>query len=521
MKKTYKFAKFLLVGLFIFTFNQSCTDLDEEIFSELTNDNFPINDEQFIAALGATYASLYKTGNHNSFYSLNMIAGDEAHIPHRGSDWFDGGQWLRVHRHEYNADEASVRIGWNDLYEGISNCNRVVALFEDLVDQGEVEASVAANFIAELKVLRAYFYYWLLDMYGNVPIVTSFADAPENPPTQSRADVYAFVESELSENVPLLTQTKDGTTYGRFNYWSGKALQARLYLNAEIYIGTAEWQKAADATNEIINSGLYSLEADYFSNFNTDNSGSAENILVIPYDEVQAQGFNWPAMTLHYGSQETFDLTFQPWNGYCAVQDFYESYNDADLRKGEYGNQQVRGNFIAGPQFKSNGTDPIVDNDFDDPDGEAVVFTPALNELEPGAYREAGARIGKYEFNLGTTENISNDFVLLRFSEVLLNRAEALWRMNSGDAEALSLVNQVRARADMADYATLNADNLLEERGRELAFEGLRRSDLIRFGTYNDAWRFKGASDANKNIFPIPTEQINANPNLSQNPGYQ
>ena len=520
MKKTYKFGKFLLVGLLVLTFNQSCTDLDEEIFSELTETNFPTDQAQFISALGATYTSLYNTGSHNSFYSLNMISTDEALIPHRGSDWFDGGQWLRVHRHEYNPDEQSVGNGWNTLYDGIANCNRVIALFEGLVTDGKVDATTAADFIAEVKVLRAYFYYWLLDMYGNVPIVSSFANAEANPANKSRQEVYNFVESELATNVPLLTQAKDGTTYARFNYWAGKALQARLYLNAEVYTGTAEWQKAADATNEIINSGLYNLESDYFTNFNADNSGSGENLLVIPYDQAQAKGFNWPAMTLHYSSQETFDLTFQPWNGYCALQDFYNSYDNADKRKGISGDQKIRGNFIAGLQFKSNGTDTIIDATFDDPDGIYVNFKPTVNELEPGAYRDAGARLGKYEFALGTTENLDNDFVLLRYAEVLLNRAEALWRINSGDAEALTLVNQIRTRAGLAGLGALNADDLLAERGREMAFEGTRRPDLIRFDKYNDSWTFKNASDATKKLFPIPSAQISANPNLTQNPGY-
>lgn len=523
MKKGYIYGKLLLVGLFILSFNQSCTDLDEEVFSELTEANFPTTNEQFISALGATYTSLYNTGSHNSYYSLNAIAGDELHIPQRGNDWFDGGQWLRVHRHTYNANEESVRNGWATLYGGINNCNRVIDLFEGLVTEGKVDATTANGFIAEVKALRAYFYWVLLDMYGNVPIVTSFAGGEANPATKSRQEVYNFVESELATNVPLLTAAKDGSTYARFNQWAGKALQVRLYLNAEVYTGTAQWQQAADIANEIINSGLYSLEGDYFANFNEDNTGSTENIFVVPYDQAQAEGFNWPAMTLHYSSQATFDLTFQPWNGYCAVQDFYESYDDTDLRKGTWGDQKTRGNFIAGPQFEVDGTTPITDTgaEANDPDGPNIVFTPDLNELEPGALRQAGTRIGKYEFAIGTTQHLNNDFVLFRFAEVLLSRAEAMWRMNSGSAEALSLVNQIRNRAGLADLGALTADDLLAETGREMAFEGIRRPNLIRFGKYNDDWSLKGGtSDPNKNIFPIPAEQLSANPNLVQNPGY-
>ncbi len=518
--KRYIFQKLLLVGLIVAFSSQSCTNLDEEVFSDLTDQNFPTTEEQFISALGATYTSLYFWGGHNSYMSLNEVASDEICIPQRGSDWFDGGQWLRVHRHQYTANEESVNNGWNNLYGGINNCNRVIALFETLVQEGKTDPDQAAQFIAEVKTLRALFYYWLLDGYGNVPIVTSFTDSDPNPPTKSRAEVYNFVEQELLQNVPLLTKKKDASTYARMNYYVGQALLAKLYLNAQVYTGTPQWQKCIDACNEIINSGLYSLESNYFTNFNAKNENSSENIFVIPYDRNQAQGFFLPAMTLHYSSQETFDLTFQPWNGYCTLQEFYESYSDDDLRKGQWGNQKVRGNFHAGPQYKSDGVTPILDSSADDPGGPEIVFTPELNALEPNCYRQAGARVGKFEFVLGATNNLDNDFPILRYADVLLMKAEALWRLNNSDPEALTLVNMVRQRAGVAPYASLTADDLLAERGREMFYEGWRRQDLIRFGKYNDPWWEKPASEPCKNIFPIPAAQISANPNLQQNPCY-
>lgn len=512
--------KYLLLGLLVVGFT-ACTDLEEEIFSELTADNFPTTETQFISALGATYTSLYGFGSHNSFYSLNAISSDEVLIPHRGADWLDGGQWLNAHRHQFGIGDQGVKNGWADLYSGISNCNRVIELFEDLVAQGKVEAQLAEGFIAEVKVLRAYFYYWLLDMYGNVPIVTSFLEAPTNPANNSRQEVYNFVESELAENVPLLTQTKDGSTYARFNYWAGKALQTRLYLNAEVYTGTAKYTEALAAANEIINSNNYSLESDYFVNFDEENSGSAENILVVPYDQSQATGFNLAQMTLHYQSINTYGLAEQPWNGYCAVTDFYNSYDDSDKRKGVSGDNSVRGNFIAGPQFAADGT-RLIDGSAEasDPDGQDLTFSPEINMLEPDALRQAGARIGKYEIASGATANLNNDFVLFRYSGVLLAAAECELRVGSA-ANALALTNQVRMRAGIADLTTITLDDVLAERGRELFFEGTRRPDLIRHGKYGESWTFKDAhSNANLNIFPVPAEQIAANPNLEQNPGY-
>jgi hypothetical protein len=517
--KNNTLLKSLLLLMFLAPFSQSCTNLDEDIFDSLTESNFPTTQGQFIAALGATYTSLYGWANHNSIFSLQEIASDEMMIPHRGADWFDGGQWLRVHRHNYTPNEEAINNGWGFLYGGVNNCNRVIDLFNKLVDDGKVPQDQAESFIAEVRTLRALFYFWLLDAYGNVPIVTTFADADPNPATRNRADVYAFIESELNASVPKLTTDKGGAAYARMNYWSGKFLQAKLYLNAQVYTGTAQWDKADAALTEIINSGRYSLESDYFANFNTNNSGSNENIFVIPYDEAQAQGFNIAQMTLHYSSQSTFKLQAQPWNGYCTLQEFYNSYNDNDKRKGISGNQRVRGNFIAGPQFSAEG-DPLIDSSADDPDGPPLNFTPQVNALEPNCYRQAGARVGKFEYAIGATPNLSNDFPLFRYADVILMKAEVLWRKNNNDANVLTLVNQVRSRAGLSTLTSITPQELLTERGREMFYEGWRRQDLIRFGAYNNAWAFKNPSDPTKNLFPIPQNALNANPNLRQNPGY-
>ena len=189
--------------------------------------------------------------------------------------------WLRSHRHEYNSQEGWLNNAWGELYGGINNCNRVIELFESLVSEGSVAQADAESFISELRVLRAYFYFLLLDAYGNIPIVTAFSGGDANPPTSSRSEVFSFVESELNESVPNLTRSKDATTYGRFNYFAGKALQSRLYLNAGVYTGNDRFGDAIAAADEIINSGLYSLEGDYFANFNENNEGSNENLSLI------------------------------------------------------------------------------------------------------------------------------------------------------------------------------------------------------------------------------------------------
>lgn len=527
------FLKLFMVSALVVCFTPSCTDLEEEVFSEFTEDNFPNSEPEFISALGATYTSLYGFGGHNGFFSMQEVASDEIMIPQRGSDWFDGGQWLRFHRHEYTPNEESVNNGWNFLYGGINNCNRVTALFESLVADGSVEADLANGFIAEVKALRALFYFWLLDGYGNVPIVTSFADADPNPPTVPRAEVYAFVEAELLDAAGKVSRSVDASTYARMNYATVQALLAKLYINAEVYTGTPQWAKAHAAAEEVINSGSFSLEGNYFSNFNARNDGSSENIFVIPYDRNQAGGFFIPAQTLHYGSQATFNLAFQPWNGYCSLQEFYDSYEDGDARKGTPGDQAVRGNFHAGPQFASDGSTPIIDESATDPDGPELVFTPEINQHFPNCFRQAGARVGKFEYVNGATENLDNDFPILRYSDVLLVKAEAIMRDPSlGDmGDALQIVNDIRQRAGADAFSELNDENLLAERGREFFYEGWRRNDLIRFGAYQGDWDFKRDPDdrdataespesTDLELFPIPTNQLSANPALMQNPGY-
>ncbi|MCC6411295.1 MAG: RagB/SusD family nutrient uptake outer membrane protein [Saprospiraceae bacterium] len=515
MKKVSLYVKLLLPALFVLTFNNSCTDLEEELYDTLTDENFLKTEEEFIAALGAAYTGLYALGNHGGYYSLQETNSDEVAIPTRGGDWGDGGQWTNSHEHTLKPTDTNLNNAWTFLFGGVNTCNRLIFQFTELRDGGSVDAELANKFIAELRVLRAMYYYWLIDTFGNVPWVISFDTAEEMPPTVSRAQLFANVEAELNEAVPLLDKANNNLTYGRMTYYVGKMIQAKMYLNAEVYTGTPRWAEAEAACNEIINSGLFAIEASYTNNFKTDNSGSQEFILAVPFDEVFAQGFNLHQMTLHYGSQATYNLKEQPWNGYCSLQEFYEKHDDADARKN---------NFIEGPQFAADGVTPILDAgaEASDPDGPQVNFTPELNELRPGALRQAGVRIGKYEFKTGATANLGNDMPIFRYSDVLLMKAEALWRQNPGNTDALDLVNEVRNRSYEPDQplAALTAEALLDERGREMFFEGVRRQDMIRFGVFGNPTEWMPGSGPNAQLWAIPQSQINANPNLDQNPGY-
>ncbi|WP_257666718.1 RagB/SusD family nutrient uptake outer membrane protein [Parapedobacter tibetensis] len=508
MRKTF-LIRSTLVGIWLLLgIVQSCTNLDEEIFSEITPENFFRTDAEFASALGEAYFRLDWWVDHNRMLPLQEVTTDEIVVPTRGQDWDDGGRWRNLHRHQWDFSDIRVNYTWTYLYQGISTCNRLLHQFS-LIDAENIQ-----GYIAELRGLRALFYLQLLDLFGNVPVVTEF-DVPADyaPPTTPRHLVYAFVEEEALAIQDLLSKDVGGVNYGRVNYYTIQALLAKLYLNAEIYTGTPQWEKTIAVCDVIINSEKFSLTTDYYDNFSTNNQNSSEFIFAIPYDGVFFKGFKYHRISLHYASQATYNLTVQPYNGFCTLANFYYSHEDSDVRKN---------NFLVGPQYSSAG-ERLVDPgaEASDPDGPPITFTPEINELAPRALRQAGARIGKWGIASGTMTDLDNDFSVYRYADVLLMKAEALFRMGQTTGEALRLVNQIRSRAKVAPFTALTADNLLAERGRELFAELHRRTDLIRFGKFNDAWEFKDADPSDHvNIFPIPRPQMDANPNLTQNPGY-
>lgn len=494
-----RYTKTTILAVALLFVAAACEEPVQEIFDGVTPEELAANtDPALIDVLKASaYQRIIGTwGGHNSLWSMHEVASDEMAIAHKGADWEDGGQWLRMHRHQYNANEESINNAWGYCYTAIGDINLLI----------QQNPNVTA-LTAELRVLRGLIYLWLIDAYGNVPIVLE-TDTDPTPPTRTRADVFAFIESSVLDNIAALSTDNTKTT---LNQWSARAILAKLYLNAEVYTGSARWADAETQIDLIINGGVFSLENNFFSNFVTNNEGSSENILTLPYDENNAGGFNIAQMTGHYSTQATFDLQDSPWNGYASLEEFYNAYETNDAR---------RNSFLAGPQFALDGS-PLTDDNAEaaDPDGAGLNFTPEINELAPNSLRQAGVRVAKFEYRVGATPNLSNDFPIFRYGDILLMKAEVMHRTGNS-AGALNYVNQVRSRAGIDPLTTLTDDILLAERGREMFAEGYRRSDLIRFGKYNDAWWEKDASNPTFNIFPIPQVQSDANPDLVQNPGY-
>jgi len=264
-------------------------------------------------------------------------------------------------------------------------------------------------------------------------------------------------------------------------------------------------------------------------------------IWAVPYDAVKAGGFNIAMMTLSYLNQSTYNINTQPWNGFATIQEFYQSYIDPTQNPGPQGtvigldpagtpttgtlDKRMLNNFIVGPQFSSTGA-RLSDGGADatDPDGPPLTFTPYINQLFPNAWRQSGARIGKWNFYNGMTSNLDNDWAIFRYADILLMKSEATARKNNNwnDPVTLALLNQVRTtHGGVTAFPALTAATFAAERAREMFAECFKRQDMIRFGTYNSAWRFHTAdADTHVNIFPIPETQLNANKNLTQNPGY-
>ncbi|MBO0323735.1 RagB/SusD family nutrient uptake outer membrane protein [Muricauda sp. CAU 1633] len=511
MKRTEIITKLTLMVVLLGCIN-SCTDLETTLYSELTPDTEYTTENTQIAAILTAYAPLAGSYGNNGYFEVQELSTETSAAPAKFGPWDDGGIWARLHRHEWENNAWFINNTWNMCFSGIATCNRLIEEFEATLE----DPTEAVN---ELRALRAFYYFTAMDLWGDVPLVTSFAEAEASPSRTPKAEVYNFITSEFEDLITQLPADVGGQYYGRWNRWAAMGILARVYLNAEVYTGTPQYQKVLDLTQQIIDGGQYSLVANYMDNFTIDNTGSSENIMVVVQSKTSGGQFNMHMRTLHPLNRATYNFTDGPWNGYTALEEFYNSFDDADNRK------EI---FITGQQFTSSG-EPINDPNGaievdsqgnSDPDGTPLIFTPYINELFPFAFSQSGARIGKYEFENGIALAMDNDFPIIRFSEILLMRAEALWRSGGNMTEAEELVRQVRERAGLAAISPLTEDALYDEIQRELAFEAQARTIMIRFDRFTSTWWEKTITDPNKNVFPIPTAQLNGNPNLTQNPGY-
>jgi hypothetical protein len=512
MKK--KLLNIIPVLLLAVTIMPGCTKLDSKVYDKVTPDNF----NQTPAQVSASVAQIYTPMTNIPFggtLTLQEVSSDEMVVPTRGNDWYDGGKWQSLWTHGFLYDIDDINNAWSDNSKGITACNFVLNLLNTL--PAATKPANAAQLIAEAKVMRAYYYLNFMDIYGSVPLVTDFKTDPSKVVQSKRSDVYAFLEKDLNDNIPLLAQPSTAL-YGHMTRYAGFMVLAHLYLNAQVYSGTAQWAKAAAAADSVILSGKYSLQPNFLDNFVVNNESSVENIFVVPFDQNNIGGNGFQMNTLNYNNQYTYNLTGQPYNGFSAPRAFYTSFTAADLRGKMW---------AVGQQFSSGGA-PLTDVATHLP----VILSPYINELSNPAdtFKFAGARSVKYAPQPGTTSQTSNDGVIYRLGDAYLIKAEAELRLNSVGL-ALPAINKIRARAGVPTWTAtdLTLPNLLAERGREMAWEGCRRTDLIRFEVADNKPYFtgpripgKGTDPADKHtlIYPIPQAQLLSNSKLVQNPGY-
>lgn len=489
MKRIYKF---LAIGALLMP--QACTDLTEKTYDVIPTESFGSTPAQQAALIGPLYNSV---GDYWGNLFWVQPSTDEMVIPTRGGDWGDGGQHVRMYTHTWNPTDDNGRFEgiWKWCYNAITAINLQMASVKE------------PSTLAELKALRAFFHYVAMDNFGNVIIADGVSSG--NPPQSTRAQVYAFIEKELLEAYPNLSETVGGAYYTRFNKYVADMILAKLYLNSEVYTGTPQWAKAIDYTSRIIDSGKFSLPSDFFSTFSVSNEGSPEIILATAFDKTKRTGFNIEMPVLHYKQREEFNIVGNPWNGPCAVPSHYHSFSDDDVRKKMW---------MVGQRYAADGT-PLMDDELPlilDPDVKALVMPAGA------ATRIQGARAAKYEIQRNTiSESQDNDFVIFRLGDAILMRGEANLRLGN-TAAAVADVNIIRERAGVKPYtaAQLTLNELLAERGREMSWELHRRQDLIRFGKFNSGKDFMTSSPIHTRLFPIPPEQIKLNSNLKQNPGY-
>lgn len=504
----------------------ACTDLSPEVYTDVRKDDYFQTPSQFSTLIANAYSQLageYGYVYREGFWSLQEYTSDEVIVPTRGTDWFDAGVPLAMHQHTWGSNTRDINNGWSFAYGGVTKCNTVIDNIHTLMGDDEEEYSAAAKAgLAEAKILRAFYHLLAMDVYGNVHI----DDGEREIKQLSRKEVFEWIENELKTNLELVD---DGVRYGSMTRPVAYMILAKMYLNAEVYTGTARWADAEEYCDKIIDGEYYSLNDNYFDAFRTNNTSNKEIIFPIVFDKVYANGNMFHLITQHYAMRDVFGFTTDCWNGPCTLESFYNKYKDGDVRRNQW---------FVGPVYDTKTDWNTVVNNRSAWTGKEVKWTHAestfpviitaavtTKEDPTGANSCEGARFFKFEFENGIAHHADSDFPIYRYADVLLMKAEARMRQAGGavDDTTLDLINQVHTRAGLPAYtaAEVTYDELLDERGRELAWEGHRRDDLIRFGKFGGTWEFKEASDKNHELFPIPDWVRDGAPGVyTQNPGY-
>jgi hypothetical protein len=540
MKKNI-FIKTLCVVALLVSLSSCKRMLEEDTYGAFTEEAMLGDENNLVLIVGQAYADVKWLHDHWGYWGINTLTSDECVNPVRnpGNHWADGGYWADMNKHTWTSRSTAFENVWNQSIWGAVLCNKIIQMLDD--NKATIADNLYNQYKGELDVLRSYYFYTLFDCFGRIPYTEVFAEN-KSVPLMSPEDVWQKLVDCLERNAPNLPVINDGNRaqwYGRASQGLAYALLARLYLNAESY-GVADanaYNKCVHACDEVINSGAYHIEDDFFTNFKIKNETSRENIFVIVEDgnenfDARSQGsmsnkLRITMLSLHYNHQQAWNLLEKPWNGFCAPQDFIARYQPGDLRgpcnpqKGT--NNDTAFGWFLGPIWNPDNSETILK----DENGTEANIVAEVSSLTDAKWYE-GARFLKYEVDKTATYKFcENDFVLFRYADVLYMKAEAILRGGSGSIDYSGEMAKIRTRAGMPAYTTLDLEEILNERGREFAWENVRRRDLIRYNKFGmGAWFGKTRQEKFLDWFPIPqamldkSEIVEGKNIWTQNPGY-
>jgi starch-binding outer membrane protein, SusD/RagB family len=494
----------ILCGLLI----ARCTKLDEKVYSQLPMDSYGTTPSEINSLIAPIYTTLR---DFNAIHRIENVTDMAVTPTRRGGDWWDGGAYKELTQGLWRPLTANVISDiYNTSYTRITNFNQIIYLINSSPAITDKEP-----YLCQVRAARAWRYIQLIDCYGNVPIVTDFTDLSK-PTTKTRAEVYAFIMSELNDIKDKIRSDVGTASYGKFTKGAVYMMLAKMYLNAMVWnpAGGSKWQECIDAC-DVVMSLPYSLEPNWKEQFSANNENSKEAILVAVNSI--ANSFGVRAYTLHYLDPKALGLPGGANNGIAAMPDYVKSFDTDDKR--------YLGSFLIGPMI-----DPSTGQVLITAHGRPLIHTVDITikyAVDADGWgqveQEDGARCNKWEYKKGATA-MENDYAILRLADTYLMKAECLVRLGLNNAEATRLVNELRKRAftDPAKLKTsVTLDDIYKERRYELAWESWGRQDMIRFGTFLNpipGWR-KQLADF-RLLFPIPQKSIDANPLLKQNPGY-
>jgi len=488
----------------------SCTDLEEDLDGLLEESGLE-SQEIVTGQISSAYNQLRSFQQTDFQFVLQQHPSDEMAGPTRGADWDDGGAWRALHLHQWNSSHPRISGAWDQLLGGL------FAAIDALSNEPDATQEAVATFYS------SFYMYNAIDLWGQIPYREPGTSYGELPIVLKRTEGIDLAISQLEAVMSSMPTTSENNTA---NQYAAATLLAKMYLNKAVYKATdedgtpqagpfsfdnADMQKVIDYCDMVI-AGPFSLQANYFDTFAPNNTAeSTENILVSQNDNTTGGEIRRLAlMTLHYNHSPS------GWNGFVGLTDLYDKFDDSDPRRGgNYaGLTDVSGlnaGILVGPQFDQTGS-PILDRQ-----GVPLSYT---REFElANSTEEKGMRVVKWIPDYNNLDRPANDMIIFRLADVYLMKAEAMARMGGDPSGPLTELRT--ARGVDAVYTGTTLDDILEERSRELYWEGWRRNDQIRFGTFLDPVQQKpDTSDRSKIIFPIPATALSGNPNLTQNPGY-